>query len=96
MVTGSQNETVLNTAALYLKVNTLFYFAPAAIYLENSLQGMGDHVTPICSSMIELAGKIIAAFPSLCHRIKLIAGIPTNAKNIKLRYNNPSIFVLLS
>ena len=63
MVTGSQNETVLNTAALYLKVNTLFYFAPAAIsILRNSLQGMGDHVTPICSSMIELAGKIIAAF----------------------------------
>ena len=58
MVTGSQNET-----ALYLKVNTLFYFAPAAIsILRNSLQGMGDHVTPICSSMIELAGKIIAAF----------------------------------
>ena len=63
MVTGSQNETVLTTAALYLKVNTLFYFAPAAIsILRNSLQGMGDHVTPICSSMIELAGKIIAAF----------------------------------
>lgn len=63
MVTGSQNETVLTTAALYLKVNTLFYFAPAAIsILRNGLQGMGDHITPVCSSMIELVGKIIAAF----------------------------------
>ena len=63
MVTGSQNETVLTTAALYLKVNTLFYFAPAAIsILRNALQGMGDHITPVCSSMIELIGKIIAAF----------------------------------
>ncbi len=63
MVTGSQNEAVLATASLYLKVNTLFYFAPAAIsILRNALQGMGDHVTPVCSSMIELAGKIIAAF----------------------------------
>lgn len=62
LVTGSQNQTVLTTAALYLKVNTLFYFAPAAItILRNGLQGMGDHVTPVCSSMIELVGKIIAA-----------------------------------
>ena len=63
MVTGSDNPVIRSTAALYLRFNTLFYFAPAAIsILRNGLQGMGDHVTPVCSSMIELVGKIIAAF----------------------------------
>ncbi len=63
LVTGSENTAIQSTAACYLRVNTLFYFAPAAIsILRNGLQGMGDHVTPVCSSMIELVGKVAAAF----------------------------------
>lgn len=63
LVTGSREAEVVNTAALYLKIDTLFYFAPAAIaVLRNTLQGIGDHVTPIVSSFVELAGKTAVAF----------------------------------
>lgn len=63
LVTGSKNPTVISNASWYLKTDTLFYFAPAAIsILRNGLQGMGDHITPVFSSMIELVGKVIAAF----------------------------------
>lgn len=64
MVTGTDREQVLRTGALYLKFDTLFYVAPAAIcVLRNALQGMGEHRIPVCSSFIELAGKVlIAAF----------------------------------
>lgn len=62
LVTGSENPTILATATRYLKFDTLFYFAPAGIsILRNGLQGMGDHVTPIVSSSIELVGKIVAS-----------------------------------
>ena len=55
LVTGSKNPEVLS--------NSLFYFAPAAIsVLRNGLQGMGDHITPVFSSLIELIGKVICAF----------------------------------
>ena len=63
LVTASREPEVINTASLYLKIDTLFYFAPAAIaVLRNALQGIGDHVTPIVSSFIELAGKVAAAY----------------------------------
>lgn len=63
LVTGSKNPAVLSNATWYLKTDTLFYFAPAAIsILRNGLQGMGDHITPVFSSMIELIGKVICAF----------------------------------
>ena len=62
LVTGASKTEVLETAALYLKVDTLFYFAPAAIgILRNALQGMGEHQVPVFSSMIELVGKVVAA-----------------------------------
>ena len=62
LVTGSDNQQVWNTAALYLKVNSAFYFIPAAIsILRNALQGMGEHRTPVVSSFIELAGKVAVA-----------------------------------
>lgn len=63
LVTGSANERISQTAALYLKVNTLFYFAPSAIaVLRNALQGMGEHRVPVVSSLIEMAGKVVIAF----------------------------------
>lgn len=62
LVTGSYNPAILTNASWYLKTDSLFYFAPAAIsVLRNGLQGMGDHITPVFSSVIELVGKIIAA-----------------------------------
>jgi len=63
LVTGSVNEDIARTAGLYLKVNTVFYFVPAAIsILRNSLQGMGEHRVPVISSFIEMAGKVVIAF----------------------------------
>lgn len=79
LVTGSREPEVLSTAALYLRVDTLFYFAPAAIsILRNALQGIGDHVTPIVSSFIELAGKVAVALfltPAF-HYLGIVAAEP--------------------
>ena len=63
LVTGTSQETVIHTASSYLKFDTLFYFVPAAIaIIRNALQGMGEHTVPVCSSFIELAGKVVVAF----------------------------------
>jgi Na+-driven multidrug efflux pump len=60
MVTGTSDSEIVQTATLYLKINTVFYFVPAMItVLRNSMQGIGDHTTPIISSMIELVGKVL-------------------------------------
>lgn len=62
LVTATKIKEVVETAHLYLKIDTLFYFVPAMIsILRNSLQGLGDHKTPIYSSSIELVGKILIA-----------------------------------
>ncbi len=59
LVTGTKTENILNTASLYLKVDTLLYWVTAGItILRNSLQGVGDKKTPLISSTIELLGKI--------------------------------------
>lgn len=59
MVTGTANPEVIDTASLYLRVDTLFYFVAAAIsILRNALQGVGDRWTPLLSSAIELFGKL--------------------------------------
>lgn len=59
-VTASDNRTIIDNAALYLKIDTLLYFVTAVIcILRNILQGIGDHVTPILSSLIECIGKIL-------------------------------------
>ncbi len=61
-VTASKEPEVMRTAALYLKVNSVFYFLPAIIcILRNSMQGFGDNRTPLISSLIELAGKVLIA-----------------------------------
>ena len=59
MVTGTKTENIINTAVLYLKVDTLLYWVtPGISILRNSLQGVGDKKTPLSSSTIELLGKI--------------------------------------
>ena len=62
LVTATQIEEVIQTAYLYLKIDTMLYFIPALIsILRNTLQGLGDHKTPIYSSSIELIGKVLVA-----------------------------------
>lgn len=61
-VTGSSSEDIIRTGALYLKVDTCLYTVTAFICVfRNTLQGIGDHITPVISSLIELAGKVIFA-----------------------------------
>lgn len=63
LVTGTKETAVTAPASLYLKVNSLFYFVSSGIsILRNGLQAIGDHITPVFSSFIELVGKILIAF----------------------------------
>ena len=59
LVTGTYNDTVITNATNYLKFDTLFYYVTAVIcVLRNAMQGLGDHVTPLVSSSLEMLGKI--------------------------------------
>ncbi len=63
MVTATTEIEIIETASLYLKINTIFYIVPAIICLfRNSMQGFGDSITPVISSSLELIGKVLIAF----------------------------------
>ena len=65
LIAGTDNETVLRNGGLYLKIVAPNY-AILGILLStrNGLQGLGQKIIPLVSSMIEMVGKIIfvAAF----------------------------------
>jgi Na+-driven multidrug efflux pump len=68
LVTGSDTAAVLETGSLYLRVDTLFYFVPAAIcIIRNAMQGFDDRITPIVSSSIELVGKVLVVILLVPH-----------------------------
>lgn len=63
LITASAEKEVIETASLYLRVNTSFYFVPAVICLfRNSMQGFGDSKTPVFSSSLEMIGKVMISF----------------------------------
>ena len=62
-ITASTEVEIIDTASLYLRVNSLFYAVPVAInLLRNSMQGFGDSKTPVFSSSLELIGKVAIAY----------------------------------
>lgn len=62
VITASTNQTMIRAASLYLRVDSLLYFVPALIcILRNAMQGIGDTVTPVVSSSIELVCKVLVA-----------------------------------
>lgn len=62
LVTGSTNQTVILNATNYLKFDTIFYFVTALIcIIRNAMQGLGEHITPLVSSSLEMIGKIVIA-----------------------------------
>lgn len=62
LVTGSANEIVILNATNYLKFDTLFYYVTAVIcILRNAMQGLGDRITPLVSSSLEMIGKVVIA-----------------------------------
>ena len=54
---------MIQAATKYLRIDCILYILVAVIFVQrNSLQGIGDRVTPLISSGIEMAGKIILTY----------------------------------
>lgn len=63
MITATNEAEIIETASLYLRVDTAFYFVPTVICLfRNAMQGFGDSKTPVFSSALELLTKVVVAF----------------------------------
>lgn len=59
MITGTNIQEIVDTSHTYMKINTPLYFITTFICIfRNALQGVGDRITPIVSSAIEMFGKI--------------------------------------
>lgn len=62
-IASSKNEEIVYWGATYLRVDMSFlYVCLFIVILRNSMQGFGDYRTPIISSAIELAGKLVFTF----------------------------------
>lgn len=62
LITDTDVPEVMQTGALYQRMDTIFYaLVPTISILRNSLQSLGDHVIPVVSSGLELAGKMSIA-----------------------------------
>ncbi len=63
LITGSSDTIMIDAATQYLRIDSILYVLVAVIFIQrNSMQGIGDTVTPLISSGIEMAGKIILAY----------------------------------
>ena len=63
LVTDTDNPVVIKNATNYLKFDTLFYYVTAVICIvRNAMQGLGEQITPLVSSSLEMVGKIVIAF----------------------------------
>ena len=63
IITATTEAEIIETATLYLRVDTAFYFIPSVICLfRNAMQGFGDSKTPVFSSALELITKVLVAF----------------------------------
>lgn len=63
LVTGLSGSEIIVTVSRYLKFNTVCYFILGiVIVLRNALQGIGEKISPILSSLLELAGKFAVAW----------------------------------
>ena len=63
LITGSSDAVMIDAATRYLRIDSILYVLVAVIFIQrNSMQGIGDTVTPLISSGIEMAGKIILAY----------------------------------
>ena len=62
-ITATTEAEIIETATLYLRFDTAFYFVPTVICLfRNAMQGFGDSKTPVFSSALELITKVLVAF----------------------------------
>lgn len=59
-ISGSTDTELLANGTQFLNIASLFYIVLGILYiLRNTLQGLGEKVIPLISSVIELVGKII-------------------------------------
>lgn len=59
-VSGSSEAVVIENGAMYLRINAPFFSVLGILLtMRNSLQGMGEKIVPLISSVIELIGKIV-------------------------------------
>ena len=60
LISGSTEPELISNASLYNRISSAFYPVLAVLLvLRNSLQGLGQKITPLISSFIELFGKIL-------------------------------------
>ena len=60
ILSGSNKVDIVNTATKYLVINAAFYPVLAVLFnLRNALQGIGEKILPLISSIIEFFGKIV-------------------------------------
>lgn len=60
ILSGSSKHAVIDYATKYMVFNSAFYPVLGILFnLRNSLQGLGEKVLPLISSIIEFVGKII-------------------------------------
>lgn len=63
MITGSSDAVMIHAASQYLRIDSILYVLVAVIFVQrNSLQGIGDKVTPLISSGIEMVGKVVLTY----------------------------------
>lgn len=63
IITGSHDTVMIDAATQYLRIDTILYVLVAVIFVQrNSLQGVGEKITPLISSGIEMAGKVILTY----------------------------------
>lgn len=62
-IASTTQEDIIYWGTTYLKTDMSFLIiCMLIVVLRNSMQGFGDYVTPIVSSFIELAGKLVFTF----------------------------------
>lgn len=63
LLVNAKQTKVIELAAYYTRISSVFYFVLAILFIyRNGLQGLGNGRSPIVSSCIEMAVKIIATF----------------------------------
>jgi len=63
LLSGSDETIIIENGTRYMRINSAFYLILGMLSnLRLSLQGIGQKIIPIISSIIEFAGKLIFAF----------------------------------
>jgi len=63
LLSGSNDSTIIKNGARYLMINSPFYIVLGMLFnFRLALQGIGEKIVPVISSVIEFATKILFAF----------------------------------